>query len=76
MIPPLWKYVTDPFASSADFFLSVGLGLGRTDTPLVTQRKSMSTERTFTPTKDEASIHQKLGNRQKILTQGFLFPQS
>lgn len=27
--------------TSADFFLSVGLGLGRTDTPQVTQRKSI-----------------------------------
>ncbi|KAL7119130.1 hypothetical protein ACP275_02G044200 [Erythranthe tilingii] len=46
--------------SSADFFLSVGLGIGRTDTPEVTQRKSMSNERTFSPTEDETLIHQKL----------------
>ncbi|KAI3445883.1 hypothetical protein Pfo_002548 [Paulownia fortunei] len=46
--------------TSADFFLSVGLGLGRTDTPQVTQRKSISNERTFSPTEDEASIHQKI----------------
>ncbi|KAL6545892.1 hypothetical protein OROGR_009766 [Orobanche gracilis] len=46
--------------TSADFFLSVGLGLGRTDTPQVTQRKSMSNEKTFSPTEDEASLHQKL----------------
>lgn len=46
--------------ASADFFLSVGLGIGRTDTPQVTQRKSMSTERTFSPTGDEASLYQKL----------------
>ncbi|KAK4401756.1 DNA polymerase kappa [Sesamum angolense] len=47
--------------TSADFFLSVGLGLGRTDTPQVTQRKSMSSERTFSPTEDEALLFQKLG---------------
>ncbi|KAL0384309.1 UNVERIFIED_CONTAM: DNA polymerase kappa [Sesamum radiatum] len=46
--------------TSADFFLSVGLGLGRTDTPQVTQRKSMSSERTFSPTEDEALLLQKL----------------
>ncbi|KAG8368489.1 hypothetical protein BUALT_Bualt15G0050700 [Buddleja alternifolia] len=46
--------------SSADFFLSVGLGLGGTDTPQVTKRKSMSNERTFSSTKDEALLHQKL----------------
>ncbi|KAK4437980.1 DNA polymerase kappa [Sesamum alatum] len=46
--------------TSADFFLSVGLGLGRTDTPQVTQRKSMSNERTFSPTEDEAFLLQKL----------------
>ncbi|KAK6159198.1 hypothetical protein DH2020_006512 [Rehmannia glutinosa] len=46
--------------TSADFFLSVGLGLGRTDMPQVTQRKSMSNERTFSPTEDEALIYQKL----------------
>lgn len=46
--------------TSADFFLSVSLGIGGTDTPQVTQRKSMSTERTFSPTGDQASIYQKL----------------
>ncbi|KAL8541590.1 hypothetical protein ACS0TY_002742 [Phlomoides rotata] len=46
--------------TSADFFLSVGLGLGGTDKPPATQRKSMSTERTFSPTEDEVLIHQKL----------------
>ncbi|XP_073123317.1 DNA polymerase kappa isoform X1 [Henckelia pumila] len=46
--------------SSADFFLSVGLGLGRTDTPQFVRRKSMSTERTFPSTKDETSLCQKL----------------
>ncbi|KAG6424981.1 hypothetical protein SASPL_115404 [Salvia splendens] len=43
-----------------DFFLSVSLGIGRTDTPQASQRKSMSTERTFSPTGDKASIFQKL----------------
>lgn len=46
----------------ADFFLSVGLGLGGTDTPEVGMRKSMSNERTFPATKDEALLYQKLGN--------------
>ncbi|GFP88639.1 DNA polymerase kappa [Phtheirospermum japonicum] len=43
-----------------NFFLSVGLGLGRTGKPEATQRKSMSNERTFSPTEDELSFHQKL----------------
>ncbi|XP_057788133.1 DNA polymerase kappa isoform X2 [Salvia miltiorrhiza] len=46
--------------TSADFFLSVSLGIGRTDTPQVTQRKSMSTERTFSSTGNETLIFQKL----------------
>lgn len=53
----------------ADFFLSVGLGLGGTDTPQVTQRKSMSYERTFSPTEDEALLHQKLGTDKRMLIQ-------
>ncbi|EPS59412.1 hypothetical protein M569_15395, partial [Genlisea aurea] len=53
--------------SSADFFLSVGLGLGSTDTPQPSHRKSMSTERTFTPTGDEASLYQKLAEISEIL---------
>lgn len=54
--------ITDPYASFAEFFLSVSLGLGRTDTPEKTQRKSMSNERTFSPTEDETVLRQKLGN--------------
>ncbi|KAK2974476.1 hypothetical protein RJ640_018641 [Escallonia rubra] len=46
--------------SSADFFLSVGLGLGRTDTPQVQLRKSISNERTFSATENEAFLYQKL----------------
>ncbi|GJY23803.1 DNA polymerase kappa isoform X1 [Tanacetum coccineum] len=46
--------------SSADFFISVGLGLGGTDAPQARSRKSMSNERTFSATKDEAFFHQKL----------------
>ncbi|KAL0365306.1 UNVERIFIED_CONTAM: DNA polymerase kappa [Sesamum angustifolium] len=49
------------FGITTYFFLSVGLGLGRTDTPQVTQRKSMSCERTFSPTEDEALLFQNLG---------------
>ncbi|KVH97031.1 hypothetical protein Ccrd_000876 [Cynara cardunculus var. scolymus] len=36
-------------------------GLGGTDAPQVRSRKSMSNERTFSATKDEAFFYQKLG---------------
>lgn len=62
--PKAMQYVTDHFPSFADFFLSVGLGIGRTDTPERANRKSMSNERTFSPTGDETLLHQKLGNRK------------
>lgn len=45
----------------ADFFLSVGLGLGGTATPQIRFRKSISNERTFSATKDKAFLYQKLG---------------
>lgn len=45
----------------ADFFYSVGLGLGKTDSPQVRFRKSISNERTFSATEDEALLHKKLG---------------
>ncbi|KAL2460330.1 DNA/RNA polymerase superfamily protein [Abeliophyllum distichum] len=54
--------------TSADFFLSVGLGLGRTDTPQATLRKSISNERTFSATKDEASLYQKLVDLAEMLS--------
>lgn len=44
-----------------DFFLSVGLGLGGTDTPQVRSRKSISSERTFAATGDERLLYSKLG---------------
>lgn len=44
-----------------DFFLSVGLGLGRTDTPQARSRKSISSERTFAATGDERLLYSKLG---------------
>lgn len=44
-----------------DFFLSVGLGLGGTDTPQARLRKSISSERTFSATEDKAVLYQKLG---------------
>lgn len=59
----------------ADFFLSVSLGIGRTDTPQVTQRKSMSTERTFSPTGDESSLYKKLGNSKQKLNFSYLFSE-
>ncbi|KAK9165330.1 hypothetical protein Scep_000521 [Stephania cephalantha] len=48
--------------SSADFFLSVGLGLGKTDAPELRSRKSMSSERTFSATSSEDSLYQKLAD--------------
>ncbi|WCJ17970.1 DNA polymerase kappa [Euphorbia peplus] len=53
--------------SSADFFLSVGLGLGGTDTPEVRSRKSISSERTFSATDDEALLYQKLAEIAEML---------
>ncbi|XP_074345062.1 DNA polymerase kappa isoform X1 [Apium graveolens] len=54
--------------SSADFFLSVGLGLGGTDTPQVKFRKSMSNERTFSATKDEALLYKKIVELAEMLS--------
>ncbi|OWM64784.1 hypothetical protein CDL15_Pgr028501 [Punica granatum] len=53
--------------SSADFFLSVGLGLGKTETPEVRMRKSISNERTFSATGDEALLYQKLAELSELL---------
>ncbi|KAL7002905.1 DNA-directed DNA polymerase [Sarracenia purpurea var. burkii] len=54
--------------SSADFFLSVGLGLGRTDIPQVKLRKSISNERTFSATGDESLLYQKLVDLAEMLS--------
>ncbi|XP_060168079.1 DNA polymerase kappa-like isoform X1 [Lycium barbarum] len=54
--------------SSADFFLSVGLGLGGTDTPQYKTRKSISNERTFSATEDEALLFQKLVDLSEMLS--------
>ncbi|XP_009760130.1 DNA polymerase kappa [Nicotiana sylvestris] len=54
--------------SSADFFLSVGLGLGGTDTPQYKMRKSISNERTFSATEDEALLFQKLVDLSEMLS--------
>ncbi|KAK3011924.1 hypothetical protein RJ639_010502 [Escallonia herrerae] len=54
--------------SSADFFLSVGLGLGRADTPQVQLRKSISNERTFSATENEAFLYQKLVELANMLS--------
>ncbi|KAF8410226.1 hypothetical protein HHK36_002749 [Tetracentron sinense] len=54
--------------SSTDFFLSAGLGLGKTDTPQVRLRKSISSERTFSATKDEAFLFQKLADIAETLS--------
>ncbi|CAN6317595.1 unnamed protein product [Urochloa humidicola] len=53
---------------SADFFLSVGLGLGGTETPEQRQRKSISCERTFTATNDSSFLFEKLANLAENLT--------
>jgi len=47
--------------TAAEFFLSVGLGIGRTDAPHLRLQKRMSNERTFSATEDEALLYQKLG---------------
>ncbi|XP_047317305.1 DNA polymerase kappa [Impatiens glandulifera] len=54
--------------SSADFFLSVGLGLGGTDTPQARLRKSISNERTFSATHDETLLYQKLVDLAEMLS--------
>ncbi|CAH9082540.1 unnamed protein product [Cuscuta epithymum] len=54
--------------SSADFFLSVGLGLGETDTPQTKMRKSMSNERTFSATGDETFLYKKLADIAEMLS--------
>ncbi|XP_038684740.1 DNA polymerase kappa isoform X2 [Tripterygium wilfordii] len=53
---------------SADFFLCVGLGLGKTGTPQINFRKSISTERTFSATEDEALLYQKLADISEMLS--------
>ncbi|PKA54295.1 DNA repair protein REV1 [Apostasia shenzhenica] len=53
---------------SSDFFFSVGLGLGRTDTPEQNSRKSISSERTFRATEDESFLFQKLGDIAETLS--------
>ncbi|XP_050363732.1 DNA polymerase kappa [Argentina anserina] len=54
--------------SSADFFLSVGLAIGRTDTPEVRLRKSISNERTFSATGDESFLYRKLAEIAEMLS--------
>ncbi|GAV73742.1 IMS domain-containing protein/IMS_C domain-containing protein [Cephalotus follicularis] len=54
--------------TTADFFLSVGLGLGRTDAPQFKFRKSMSSERTFSVTDDDALLCQKLAEIAEMLS--------
>lgn len=54
--------------SSADFFLSVGLGLGKTDMPEARSRKSMSSERTFSATNNEGLLYQKLAELADMLS--------
>ncbi|KAK3420414.1 hypothetical protein EUGRSUZ_G01218 [Eucalyptus grandis] len=54
--------------SSADFFLSVGLGLGGTDPPQMRLRKSISNERTFQATDNEALLYQKIDELAEMLS--------
>ncbi|XP_056163568.1 DNA polymerase kappa isoform X1 [Syzygium oleosum] len=51
-----------------DFFLSVGLGLGETDPPQMRLRKSISNERTFQATDNEALLYQKLDELAELLS--------
>lgn len=62
----MYSYFVYPFVT--DFFLSVGLGLGGTDTPQVKFRKSISNERTFSATKDEALLYQKIVELAEMLS--------
>ncbi|OMO73881.1 DNA-repair protein, UmuC-like protein [Corchorus capsularis] len=54
--------------STADFFLSVGLGLGGTDKPEARFRKSISSERTFSATQDATLLYQKLADIAEMLS--------
>lgn len=54
--------------SSADFFLSVGLGLGGTDPLQMRLRKSISNERTFQATDNEALLYQKIDELAEMLS--------
>ncbi|KAJ7967577.1 DNA polymerase [Quillaja saponaria] len=54
--------------STADFFLSVGLGIGKTQTPQVRLRKSISNERTFSATEDEVLLYKKLEELVEMLS--------
>nr|XP_011457873.1 PREDICTED: DNA polymerase kappa isoform X2 [Fragaria vesca subsp. vesca] len=54
--------------STADFFLSVGLAIGRTDTPEARLRKSISNERTFSATGDETFLYHKLAEIAEMLS--------
>lgn len=60
---------------AADFFYSVGLGIGKTDSPQVRCRKSISNERTFSATEDEVLLFKRLGIRlvYYCYLQGFIF---
>ncbi|KAG2375431.1 hypothetical protein LR48_Vigan303s004600 [Vigna angularis] len=53
---------------TAEFFCSVGLGLGQTDSPQVRFRKSISNERTFSATEDEVLLHKKLVELAEMLS--------
>ncbi|KAJ3674352.1 hypothetical protein LUZ60_004968 [Juncus effusus] len=54
--------------SSSEFFISVGLGLGGTNTPESRKRKSISSERTFSATSDSTLLLQKLDNIAETLS--------
>lgn len=54
--------------SSSDFFLSVALGLGGTNTPETRLRKSISSERTFSDTNDEAFLYKKIVDLAEMLS--------
>ncbi|KAI5402740.1 hypothetical protein KIW84_050370 [Lathyrus oleraceus] len=51
-----------------NFFYSVGLGLGKTDSPQASFRKSISNERTFSATEDEVLLQKKLVELAEMLS--------
>ncbi|XP_024531805.1 DNA polymerase kappa [Selaginella moellendorffii] len=57
---------------STDFFLSVGLGIGASEAPHEEQRKSISNERTFSPTSDANILGKILGDLAESLSEDMI----
>ena len=58
---PNTKFLDQALWCTTDFFMSVGLGIGGSDTPLEESRKSLSCERTFSAISSEEKLFLKLG---------------